>query len=769
MQIIKRSGRKESVKFDKIARRIERLSVGLSNKYVDVSSLAQKVIGGLYDGVTTTEIDKLAAETSASMVTIHPDYDVLASRIFVSRMHKETEKSLLTSFKYMHKRKMLSDDVLSVATEHIDRLEDSIDHGVDEKYTYFGIRTLYHSYLQSYKGVVIERPQHMYMRIAIGLWSDDIDKVIYTYKLLSEGLYTHATPTLYNAGTLHPQLASCFLLHMRDDSIEGIYDTLKQCALISKNAGGIGLNIHNIRSDGSPIRGGVGKSDGIVPMLRNFDACARYVNQLGKRKGSFAIYLETWHADIYDFLQLKKNTGAEERRARDLFYALWVSDLFMKRVEEDAMWSLFSPDVAKGLYEVYGKEFEDLYAKYEKEELYVRQVKARDLLVEIAVSQIETGMPYILYKDACNEKSNQKNLGTIKSSNLCSEVLEYTDKDEVAVCNLASVALPKYVEGKKYNFKKLYDVVYHITLSLNRVIDITSYPLEEAKRSNLKHRPIGIGVQGLADVFFKLKYSFGDEDSRKLNRKIFETIYFASLTASKDLAKEKGVYDSYEGSPMSEGKFQFDLWGVKPEDGLLGVTWDWRGLKKEIKKYGVRNSLLVALMPTASTAQILGNTECFEPITSNMYTRRVLSGEFILLNKYLVKDLLDAGLWDEEMKTELMRNKGSVQNIEVIPEEVRERYRTVWEISQKVILEMAADRSPYVCQTQSMNLFLSSASASKVTSMHMYSWKLGLKTGMYYLRTRPAADAIAFTVPKKKEEDSVCSIDSGEDCESCGA
>ena len=765
MEIIKRSGRREPVRFDKITRRIEKLCHGLSAVHVKGVELAQKVIGGLYDGVTTSEIDKLAAEDAAAMVTVHPDYDKLAARIFVSRMHKETEKSLLACFRLLTKNGLLSPDVLEVAKKYVNELEAVIDHGIDDRYTYFGIRTLYHSYLLQHNGVVIERPQHMYMRVAIGLWGDDIEGVLKTYALLSQGMYTHATPTLYNGGTTHPQLASCFLLHMQDDSIEGIYNTLKQCALISKDAGGIGFHVNNIRAAGSSIRGGAGVSDGIVPMLRNFDTTARYVNQLGKRKGSFAVYLEPWHADIYEFLDLKKNHGKEELRARDLFYAMWIPDLFMQRVEEGGKWSLFSPDVAVGLGDSYGDTFSALYKEYESEQKYMRQVEARDLFHAIITAQIETGLPYMLYKDSVNRKTNQSNLGTIKSSNLCAEILEYTDKDEVAVCNLASVALPKYVVGKKYDFKALYDVVYHMTLSLNKVIDVTSYPIEEAKHSNLRHRPIGIGVQGLADTFFKLRYSYGDDASRALNKKIFETIYFAALTASKDIAIKEGAYDSYEGSPVSKGILQFDMWGVKPDD----KTWDWKGLRKEIKKHGVRNSLLVAPMPTASTAQVLGNTECFEPITSNLYVRRVLSGEFVVINRYLVDELLAIGLWDEEMKISMMREKGSVAAIERIPADIRDRYKTVWEISQKVIIDMAADRAPYICQTQSMNLFMEKPTVSKVASMHMYSWKAGLKTGMYYLRTRPAVDAIQFTVPNKKVEaaDS-CSTEEGE-CVSCGS
>ena len=645
----------------------------------------------------------------------------------------------------------------------------------DFSYDYFGFKTLEKSYLLKLDGKVVERPQHMLMRVAVGIHMDDIDSVLETYNLLSEKWFTHATPTLFNAGTPKPQLSSCFLLTMKEDSIDGIYDTLKQCAKISQSAGGIGLSIHNVRATGSYIKGTNGVSNGIIPMLRNFDMTARYVDQGGgKRKGSFAIYLEPWHSDIFEFLQLKKNHGKEELRARDLFYAMWIPDLFMKRVESNEDWSLFSPDEAKDLHETYGEEFEKLYEKFEKEGKARKTVKAQDLWFEILEAQIETGNPYILYKDAANKKSNQKNLGTIKSSNLCTEIIEYTSPDEVAVCNLASIALNKFVKDDlTYDHQKLYEITKVITKNLNKVIDVNYYPVEEARNSNLRHRPIGIGVQGMADTFILMRHAFDSPEAKKLNSEIFETIYYASMEASMEIAKKEGPYKTYEGSPVSKGIFQFDMWGVAPSS----KRWDWTKLKREVKKHGVRNSLLLAPMPTASTSQILGNNECFEPYTSNIYTRRVLSGEFIVVNKHLLKDLIKLKLWDENMKDRLMAANGSIQEIKEIPDDIKLLYRTVWEVSQKSIIDMAADRGAYICQSQSMNIHMQDANFGKLTSMHFHAWKKGLKTGLYYLRTKAAADAIKFTIVKdekaldKDQEQAAiqCSIDNQDDCEMCGS
>jgi ribonucleoside-diphosphate reductase alpha chain len=791
MLVIKRDGRRESVKFDKITARVEKLCYGLDLKYVEPVEVAKKVINGLYDGVSTVELDNLAAEIAASLTTKHPDYAVLAARIAISNLHKVTSKSFSNTMKRLYtyidpktgeNASLIATDVYGIIKKHAQLLDSTIIYDRDFNYDYFGFKTLERSYLMKIDGKVVERPQHMLMRVAIGIHRDDIDSAIETYNLLSEKWFTHATPTLFNAGTPKPQLSSCFLLTMKDDSIDGIYDTLKQCAKISQSAGGIGLSIHNIRATGSYIRGTNGVSNGIVPMLRNFDMTARYVDQGGgKRKGSFAIYLEPWHADIFDFLELKKNHGKEELRARDLFYALWISDLFMKRVEENGDWSLFCPNEAPGLADVYGEEFERLYEKYEREGKARKTVKAQDLWFEVLESQIETGTPYMLYKDAANKKSNQKNLGTIKSSNLCTEIMEYTAPDEVAVCNLASIALPKFVtEDGKFDHHKLYEITYVATKNLNKVIDINYYPVEEAKRSNMRHRPIGLGIQGLADAFIQLRMPFDSEEAKGLNRDIFETIYFAAMTASKDLAIKEGPYETFKGSPVSKGIFQFDMWGVTPSTG----RWDWDSLKKEVKKYGVRNSLLVAPMPTASTSQILGNNECFEPYTSNIYTRRVLSGEFIVVNKHLLKDLISLGLWNDKMKNKIIEANGSIQNITGIPQNIKDLYKTVWEISQKAIIDMAADRGAYICQSQSMNIHLLDVNFGKLTSMHFYAWKKGLKTGMYYLRTKAAADAIKFTVDKtttaepnaenlnlkeQKQADMACSLDDPEGCISCGS
>ena len=786
MLVVKRDQRKESVKFDKITARIEKLSYGLNTKYVKTIEIAKKVIDGLYDGVSTQELDELAAETAATLTTKHPDYAILAARISISNLHKTTSKSFSNTMKRLYtyinpktgkNASLLSKEVYGIINKNAAILDSSIIYDRDFSYDYFGFKTLQKSYLLKLNGIVVERPQHLLMRVAIGIHKKDIDAAIQTYNLLSEKWFTHATPTLFNAGTPKPQLSSCFLLTMKDDSIDGIYDTLKQCAKISQSAGGIGLSIHNVRATGSYINGTNGISNGIIPMLRNFDMTARYVDQGGgKRKGSFAIYLEPWHADIFEFLQLKKNHGKEELRARDLFYAMWIPDLFMKRVELNEDWSLFSPDEAKDLHETYGDNFEKLYTKYEKEGKARKIVKAQDLWFEMLESQIETGNPYILYKDAANKKSNQKNLGTIKSSNLCTEIMEYTSPDEIAVCNLASIALNKFVKDDlTYDHQKLYEITKVITKNLNKVIDVNYYPVKEARNSNMKHRPIGIGVQGLADTFILMRHSFDSPEAKKLNVEIFETIYYGAMEASMEISTKEGPYETYEGSPVSKGIFQFDMWGVTPESN----RWDWTTLKQKVKKNGVRNSLLVAPMPTASTSQILGNNECFEPYTSNIYTRRVLSGEFIVVNKHLLKDLIKLNLWGDSMKDKLMEANGSIQGFKEIPDDIKHLYRTVWEISQKSIIDMAADRGAYICQSQSMNIHMQDATFGKLTSMHFHAWKKGLKTGLYYLRTKAAADAIKFTIVKEEKNNMdqeaekqaaiQCSIDNKDDCEMCGS
>ena len=793
MYVVKRNGRKEAVKFDKVTARIQKLAYGLS-EHVDTFAVAQKVIEGIYDGVTTSQLDNLAAEIAASMTTRHPDFALLAARIAVSNLHKNTKKSFSETMQDLYeyidphtgkKAPLLADDVYEIISKNRELLDSTIIYDRDFGYDYFGFKTLEKSYLLKLNGKVAERPQHLLMRVAVGIHKEDIDSVIETYNLMSERWFTHATPTLFNAGTPKPQLSSCFLLQMEDDSIEGIYNTLKSCAKISQSAGGIGLSMHNIRATGSYIRGTNGTSNGIVPMLRVFNDTARYVDQGGgKRKGSFAIYLEPWHADIFDFLELKKNHGKEELRARDLFYALWIPDLFMERVEADGEWSLFCPNEAPGLYDTYGDKFRELYLKYEEDGRARKKVKAQELWFAILESQIETGTPYMLYKDACNEKSNQKNLGTIKSSNLCTEIVEYTSPDEIAVCNLASIALPRFVVNGEFDHQKLFDITYVITKNLNKVIDINYYPVEAARRSNMRHRPIGIGVQGLADTFILMRMPFDSEEARQLNKEIHETIYYAAMTASKDLSKKFGPYETYAGSPVSQGIFQYDMWNVAPTN-----RWEWDVLKEEVKKYGVRNSLLIAPMPTASTSQILGNNECFEPYTSNIYTRRVLSGEFPIVNKHLLKDLVKLNLWNESMKNKIIAANGSIQDIPEIPAELKEIYKTVWEIKQRAIIDMAADRGAYICQSQSLNLFIQDANFAKLTSMHFYAWKKGLKTGMYYLRTKSAADAIKFTVDHSylkqpaaaevaeaanvtKEEafaQMACSLDNPEACEACGS
>ncbi len=752
MFVIKRDGKKESVKFDKITARIEKLCYGLNPALVDPIDVAKKVIEGLFDGVTTSELDNLAAETAASLTTKHPDYALLASRIAVSNLHKNTIKSFSETMRLLHgyvdpktrkNASLIADDVWEIIEKNAELLDSTIIYDRDFGFDYFGFKTLEKSYLLKLDGKIAERPQHLFMRVSIGIHKEDIDSAIKTYNLMSERWFTHATPTLFNAGTPKPQMSSCFLLTMKDDSIDGIYDTLKQTAKISQSAGGIGLSIHNVRATGSYISGTNGTSNGIIPMLRVFNDTARYVDQGGgKRKGAFAIYLEPWHADIFEFLDLRKNHGKEEMRARDLFYALWVSDLFMQRVEANEDWSLFCPHEAPGLADCWGKEFEALYSQYEREGRARKVIKAQELWFAVLDAQVETGTPYLLYKDAANGKSNQQNLGTIKSSNLCTEIIEYTSADEIAVCNLASLALPRYIREGIFDHDKLYEVTYQATLNLNKIIDNNYYPVKEAEYSNLRHRPIGLGVQGLADAFIQLRLPFESDEAKQLNIDIFETIYFASMTASKDLAIKEGHYATFKGSPLSKGQFQFDLWGVKPTSG----RWDWENLRLDVMNHGVRNSLLVAPMPTASTSQILGNNECFEPYTSNIYTRRVLSGEFIIVNKYLLRDLVNRGLWDNNMKDKIITANGSIQDIAEIPQEIKDLYKTVWEIKMRNIIDMAADRGAYICQSQSLNLFINSPNASKLTSMHFYAWKKGLKTGMYYLRTQAASQAVKFTV-----------------------
>jgi ribonucleoside-diphosphate reductase alpha chain len=757
MYVVKRDGRKEPIMFDKITARVRKLNYGL-NPLVDPVRVAMRVIEGLYDGVTTSELDNLAAEIAATMTTTHPDYAQLAARISVSNLHKNTKKSFSATMKDLYeyvnprtgkKAPLLSDEVYKIIEKNADQIDSNIIYNRDFGYDFFGFKTLERSYLLKLNGQIVERPQHMLMRVSIGIHLNDLESAFETYELMSKRYFTHATPTLFNSGTPKPQMSSCFLLTMKDDSIDGIYDTLKQTAKISQSAGGIGLSIHNIRATGSYIAGTNGTSNGIVPMLRVFNDTARYVDQGGgKRKGSFAIYVEPWHADIFDFLELKKNHGKEEMRARDLFYAMWISDLFMKRVEENSTWTLMCPNECPGLYDCHGEAFEKLYLKYEKEGKGRRTIQARELWDKILESQIETGTPYMLYKDSANRKSNQKNLGTIRSSNLCTEILEYTSEDEVAVCNLASIALPMFIENGKFNHEELFNVTRTVTKNLNRVIDRNYYPVKEAENSNMRHRPIGLGVQGLADAFIKLRLPFTCEEAKSLNQEIFETLYFAAVTASVEEAEKDGAYKSYKGSPMAKGEFQHNLWGIKDEE--LSGRWDWQDLRKKVKKHGVRNSLLVAPMPTASTSQILGNNECFEPYTSNIYTRRVLSGEFIVVNKHLLEDLVNLSLWNEDMKQELMQANGSIQNINGIPDNIKELYKTVWEMSMKDIIDMSRHRGYFIDQSQSLNLFMEGATMAKLTSMHFYAWKSGLKTGMYYLRTKSAVDAIKFTLDNAK-------------------
>jgi len=767
MYVLKRDGKREPVMFDKITSRVRKMCYGL-NKLVDPVKVAMRVIEGLYDGVSTSELDSLAAEIAATMTVQHPDYAKLAARIAVSNLHKNTKKSFSETitdlYQYVNPRTgkkgpMIADDVYEIIQKNAEKLDSTIIYNRDFNYDFFGFKTLERSYLLKINGNIVERPQHMLMRVSIGIHLDDIDAAIETYELMSKKYFTHATPTLFNAGTPKPQMSSCFLLQMQEDSIDGIYDTLKQTASISQSAGGIGLSLHNIRATGSYIRGTNGTSNGIVPMLRVFNDTARYVDQGGgKRKGSFAMYLEPWHADIFDFLDLKKNHGKEEMRARDLFYAMWIPDLFMKRVQEDGEWTLMCPNECPHLFDTYGDEFEKLYEGYEKVGKGRKTIQARELWEKILESQIETGTPYMLYKDSVNRKSNQKNLGVIRSSNLCTEIMEYTAKDEVAVCNLASIAMPMFIsedaEGKKYfNHKKLFDVTKKATRNLDTVIDRNYYPVIEAENSNFRHRPIGLGIQGLADAFIMLRMPFTSDEAKKLNQDIFETLYFAAVTSSMEIAKAKGAYSTFKGSPMSEGEFQFNMWNISEDD--LSGNWDWKKLRKNVVKHGVRNSLLVAPMPTASTSQILGNNEAFEPYTSNIYTRRVLSGEFIVVNKHLLEDLVELNLWDNNMKESIMRANGSVQHIDEIPQELKDLYKTVWELSMKDVIDMARQRGYFIDQSQSLNLFLKDPDYGKLTSMHYYAWKSGLKTGMYYLRTKSAVNATQFTLNNTKKEEEI--------------
>ncbi|GLT32111.1 hypothetical protein SLA2020_068000 [Shorea laevis] len=810
MYVVKRDGRQEPFDCDKITDRLKKLCYGLSEEHCDPVLVAHKVCAGVYKGVNTAQLDEFVAETAASMTANHSDYALLAARIAVSNLHKNTKKSFSETIRIMYNyfnnksRKnapLIADDVYEIIMENAAKLDQEIIYDRDFDYDYFGFKTLEKSYLLKIDGRVVERPQHMLMRVSVGIHKVDIDSAVRTYHLMSQRWFTHATPTLFNAGTPKPQMSSCFLLCMKDDSIEGIYDTLKECAVISKSAGGIGISIHNIRATGSYISGINGTSNGIVPMLRVFNDTARYVDQGGgKRKGAFAIYLEPWHADIFEFLDLRKNHGKEERRARDLFYALWVPDLFMERVHSDGNWSLFCPTEVPGLADFWGEDFERLYIQYEKEGKARMLIPARKLWYEILNSQIETGTPYMLFKDSCNRKSNQQNLGTIMSSNLCTEVIEFTSPTETAVCNLASIALPRFVrengvpleshpskligsrgsKNRYFDFEKLAEVTAAVTANLNKIIDVNYYPVESARKSNLRHRPIGIGVQGLADTFILLSMPFDSLEAKQLNKDIFETIYFHALRTSSELAARDGPYETYHGSPVSKGILQVDMWGVKPSD-----RWDWNGLREMISKNGVRNSLLLAPMPTASTSQILGNNECFEPYTSNIYSRRVLSGEFVVVNKHLLHDLTEMGLWSPVIKMKIIYENGSVNKIPEIPDELKAIYKTVWEIKQKTLVDMAVDRGCYIDQSQSLNIHMDQPDPGKLTSLHFYAWSKGLKTGMYYLRTRAAADAIKFTIDTSllKDENSIlpengvdvkqakeeCSLLNREECMACGS
>jgi len=756
MYVIKRNGMKEKVLFDKITSRVMKLAYGLNTQFVDPVLITQKVIAGVYAGVTTVELDSLAAETAASFTTRHPDYAILAARIAVSNLHKQTKKLfsdvMQDLYEYINPKTgkpapLLSDATFKIITDNKEKLDSHVIYDRDFGFSFFGFKTLERSYLLKLHDMTAERPQHMYMRVAVGMHGNDIDSIIETYNYLSQGYFSHASPTFFNSGTPKPQMSSCFLLTMKEDSIEGIYETLKTCAMISKTAGGIGLAIHNVRASGAYIAGTNGKSNGLVPMLRVFNNTARYVDQGGnKRPGAFAMYLEPWHADVFEFLDLRKNTGLDENRARDLFYALWIPDLFMKRVKSGGKWTLMCPHECPGLSDCWGEEFETLYTKYESEGKGREVIDAQKLWFAVIEAQTETGTPYMLYKDSCNRKSNQQNLGTIKCSNLCTEIVEFSSPEEVAVCNLASIALNKFADGEtqKYDFKALHKVAKVVAKNLNKIIDANYYPVPEAEKSNMAHRPVGMGVQGMADAFCMMRYPFDSPEARLLNKQIFETIYHGALEASMEIATKDGPYSTYAGSPVSKGVLQYDMWGVTPTD-----LWDWTTLKSSIKENGVRNSLLLAPMPTASTAQILGNNEACEPFTSNVYSRRVLSGEFQCVNRHLMKDLIALGMWDENMKNMLIASGGSVQQIPGIPDEIKKIYKTVWEVSQRSLIDMAADRGAFIDQSQSFNVHVAEPNFAKLTSMHFYGWEKGLKTGMYYLRTKPAAAAIQFTVDQK--------------------
>jgi ribonucleoside-diphosphate reductase alpha subunit len=789
MEVLKRDGSREPVKLDKIAARVKKQTWGLNTHFVDYMEIVQKTISGLHDGISTTELDNLAAETAASLSSAHPDYSLLASRIAISRLYKSLPKPFSKNAKRLYESGSLSEETYNIIKSNYQKINSMIVGDRDYNIDYFGFKTLERSYFLKIDGEVAETPQYMYMRVAVGIWGEDFENVQRTYDMLSEGFFTHATPTLFNAGTRKSQLASCFLIGNKGDSIEGLFDTVKDVANISKWAGGVGLHVHDVRAKGSFIKGTGGKSDGLVPMMKTYNEVARWINQGGKRKGSFAMYLEPWHADVYEFIELRKNHGKEEMRARDLFLALWIPDLFMRRVEEDGDWTLFCPSEAPGLSGVYdgyganangGKKFTELYEKYEREGVGKRVVKARQLWSEILTAQIETGTPYILFKDAANNKSNQKNIGTIKSSNLCTEIMEYSSETEQAVCNLASIAVNKFIEipsgqvrsqdksKRSYDLEGLEECAHQVVYNLNQVIDINFYPTEETKLSNLKHRPIGVGIQGLADTFALMGFPFCSEQAKELNKEIFAAIYHGAMRASIEIAKRDGPYDTFKGSPLSKGKFQFDLWGAEPSK-----KWDWEKLRKLVKKNGARNSLLVAPMPTASTAQILGNNECFEPFTSNLYKRNTLGGEFVVINKHLIQDLMNLELWSEQIRLKMFEEDGSVQNIEGIPPDIKDLYKTVWEISQRDIIDMAADRAIYVCQSQSMNLFMGEVNPGKLNSALFHSWKRGLKTGMYYLRTQPKAFALKGLGVENKSEDVTqavaCSIENPENCDSCGS
>lgn len=793
MKVIKRDDTFEEVSFDKVLRRVQKLSGDLN---INAFEIAQKIVNRIYDGVSTSELDELTSVLCSSLVADNPAYDKLATRIMVSNHHKKTSPSFSETIEILHnhKYKIISDELYDIVQRHKEKLNSYINYDRDYNFDYFGFKTLERAYLMRVDDKVIERPQHMFMRVAIGIHGDDIKDVLETYDGMSQKLFLHATPTLFNFGTPKPQGSSCFLLHANDDSIHGIYESLSECASISKHAGGIGIHIHNIRGKNSEIRGTHGKSDGIIPMLRVFNSTARYVNQSGRRNGSIAVYLEPWHSDIEGFLDLKKNHGNEEERARDLFYALWIPDLFMERVKANGVWSLMCPDECKQLSDVYGETFKELYETYEAQGKYKKQLKAQDLWIKILESQIETGTPYMLYKDSINRKSNQKNLGIIKSSNLCTEIVQYTSPEEIAVCNLASICLPSYVENingeLSFNFEKLGKYSKIVCKNLNKIIDKNFYPLEKARVSNLKHRPIGIGVQGLSDVYMLLKLPYESEKAKQLNRDIFETIYYHSLCMSMEISKKreeiiqqldsenyninlneyevnlkkyKGAYSSFDGSPLSQGVFQFDLWGVKAN------MYDWEQLRKDVMQYGARNSLLLAPMPTASTSQIMGFTESFEIPTSNIYKRKTLAGEFIIINKYLITDLIHLGLWNNAMKENILIGEGSIQHIQNIPSHIKELYKTAWEVKQKVYIDQAKDRSAFICQSQSMNLFVDVPTFNKLNSMHFYTWNSGLKTGMYYLRTKPKATTQQFTIDPTKSKSNVIVSEEPEVCESCSA